>query len=155
MNHAQDLMRYLQHNNWQLRCVESCTAGGLTAAIGAIAGASSVLDRSWITYTNLAKHEEVSVPLATLEKFGAVSKEVVLAMAEGAVQHCETNTLGLSISGIAGPDGGTADKPIGTVWIGLKAPQQQAVAQCFHFQGSRAEVQQQAIIQALAMPLQE
>jgi len=85
MNHAQDLMRYLQHNNWQLRCVESCTAGGLTAAIGAIAGASSVLDRSWITYTNLAKHEEVGVPLATLEKFGAVSKEVVLAMAEGAV----------------------------------------------------------------------
>ncbi|MDQ7004186.1 MAG: CinA family protein [Ghiorsea sp.] len=155
MKNAQTLMLYLQKNNWKLRCVESCTAGGLTATIGALAGASAVLDRSWVTYSNQAKHEEVHVPLETLETFGAVSQEVVLAMVEGAVQQCESNTLALAVSGIAGPSGGTKDKPVGTVWVALKKPSQAAIAQCFHFQGSRADIQQQAISQALAMPLQE
>ncbi|HID36295.1 MAG TPA: CinA family protein [Ghiorsea sp.] len=155
MNKAEELVTYLQSKGWKLRCVESCTAGGLSAAVGAVAGVSSVLDRSWVTYSNLAKHEEVGVPLGLIETYGAVSEEVVLAMAEGAIKGCESNTLSLSISGIAGPDGGTVEKPVGMVWIGLKAPQQQTIAQCFHFKGARLEVQQQAISQALAMPLQE
>ena len=154
MNHAEQLIHYLKQHAWQVRCVESCTAGSLTAAIGAVSGVSEVLDRSWVTYSNQAKHEEVHVPLETLETFGAVSQEVVLAMVEGAVQGCEDNTLALAVSGIAGPSGGTKDKPVGTVWIALKRPSQAAIAQCFHFDGSRGEVQNQAVQQALAMPLQ-
>ncbi len=154
MNEAEQLINYLKQQGWQIRCVESCTAGGLTAAIGAVSGASEVLDRSWVTYSNQAKHEEVHVPLETLETFGAVSQEVVMAMVNGAVQGCEQHTLSLSVSGIAGPDGGTKDKPVGTVWIGLKTPNKEAIAQCFHFQGSRQKIQQKAINAALAMPLQ-
>ncbi|WP_038247699.1 CinA family protein [Ghiorsea bivora] len=153
MNKAQHLIQKLQQNHWQIRCVESCTAGALTAAIGSIAGASSVLDRSWVTYSNQAKHEEVGVPLKTLETYGAVSKEVVLSMAEGAVRGCENHTLSLAVSGIAGPDGGRKNKPVGTVWIACKTPSQAAYAQCFHFKGSRTEIQLQAVTQALTMPL--
>ena len=153
MNTAQHLIRQLQQNHWQIRCVESCTAGALTAAIGAIAGASSVLDRSWVTYSNQAKHEEVGVPLHILETYGAVSQEVVLSMAEGAVRGCENNTLSLAVSGIAGPDGGSKDKPVGTVWIACKIPSQAAYAQCFHFKGNRAEIQLQAVTHTLTMPL--
>lgn len=153
MNKAQQLIQQLQQNHWQIRCVESCTAGALTAAIGAIAGASSVLDRSWVTYSNQAKHEEVGVPLALLEQYGAVSEEVVLNMAKGAVRGCENNTLSLAVSGIAGPDGGSKDKPVGTIWIACKIPSQAAYAQCFHFKGNRAEIQIQAVEHALTMPL--
>ena len=153
MNEAQHLIHKLQQNHWQMRCVESCTAGALTAAIGAIAGASSVLDRSWVTYSNQAKHEEVGVPLHTLETYGAVSQEVVLSMAEGAVRGCENHTLSLAVSGIAGPDGGSKDKPIGTVWIACKMPSQAAFAQCFHFKGNRIYIQNAAVNQALKIPL--
>jgi nicotinamide-nucleotide amidase len=155
MNRAKQLITYLKDNHWHIRCVESCTAGGLTAALGSVAGVSAVLDRSWVTYTNQAKHEEVGVPLDILENYGAVSEQVVLAMVNGAVKGCEQDTLTLSISGIAGPDGGTADKPVGTVWIGLKIPQHDAIAKCFHFQGDRQSIQQQTVNQALAMPLQD
>ncbi len=150
---AEQLVRYLQDKQWRIRCVESCTAGGLTAALGSIAGVSEVLDRSWVTYSNQAKHEEVGVPWALLEAHGAVSQEVALAMSEGAVSGCEHDTLALAITGIAGPGGGSADKPVGTVWIALKQPHQPAFARCFHFQGTRAQVQHAAILQALTMPL--
>jgi len=155
MNHAtaEQFIAYLQQHHWQVRCVESCTAGGLTAAIGAIAGASSVLDRSWVTYSNQAKHEEVGVPLDTLKTYGAVSKEVVLSMVEGAVRDCEQHTLSLAVSGIAGPDGGSKDKPVGTVWIACKIPAQAAFAQCFHFKGDRIYIQNAAVNQALKIPL--
>jgi len=151
---AKHLIHHLKERKWKIRCVESCTAGGLTAAIGSIAGASAVLDRSWVTYTNLAKHEEVGVPLDVLETYGAVSEEVVLAMVKGAVSGCENDTLAISVSGIAGPDGGSETKPVGTVWIGVKVPYQPASATCFYFQGSRTDIQSQAVSHALAMPLQ-
>jgi len=151
---AQRLVGFLQEHQWSIRCVESCTAGGLTAALGKVAGVSSVLDRSWVTYSNQAKHEEVGVPLTLLAQYGAVSEQVVLAMAQGAVQGCENNTVAISVSGIAGPDGGSKDKPVGTVWIGLKIPRQKAMAQCFHFKGSRTEIQSQAVTHALTMPFQ-
>jgi len=150
---AAQLIDLLNQKQWKIRCVESCTAGALTAAIGAVAGASSVLDRSWVTYSNQAKHEEVGVPLHLIETYGAVSEQVVIAMAEGAVKGCEDDTVSISVSGIAGPGGGTKDKPVGTVWIGLKVPHQHAIAQCFYFKGSRAQIQSCAIQQALAMPL--
>ncbi len=153
MNTAQQLVDFLHDKKWQIRCVESCTAGALTASLGEIAGVSSVLERSWVTYSNQAKMEEVGVPLALLESYGAVSKEVVIAMAEGAVVGCEDHTLAIAISGIAGPGGGTIEKPLGTVWIALKMPHQSAQAQCFQCHGSRKEIQTLAVQHALAMPL--
>lgn len=153
MNTAQQLVNFLQDKQWKIRCVESCTAGALTASIGEIAGVSAVLERSWVTYSNQAKVEEVGVPLASLDTFGAVSKEVVTAMADGAVAGCEHDTLAIAISGIAGPSGGTTEKPVGTVWIGLKAPGQPVQAKCFHWHGSRKQIQKQAVQHALAMPL--
>jgi len=151
---ATSLVDDLKDKGWLVRCVESCTAGGLTAALGWVSGASAVLDRSWVTYSNQAKHEEVGVPLDVLEKHGAVSEAVVLAMAEGAVVGCKTNTVSIAVSGVAGPTGGTAEKPVGTVWIAVKTPGQQSFARCFYFQGNRAQIQAAAIAQALAMPLQ-
>ena len=148
---AQETVSRLQGKHWFIRCVESCTAGAITAAIGTVSGASNVLDRSWITYSNQAKHEEVGVPLKTLETFGAVSKEVVAAMAEGAVTNCEDNTASISISGIAGPTGGSPDKPVGTVWIGVKLPHRPVQTHLFQFDGSRAEVQAQSVHQALKL----
>lgn len=145
------LVALLQKNKWCIRCVESCTAGALTAALGAVSGVSSVLDRSWITYSNQAKHEEVGVPLGLIAAHGAVSAQVVTAMAEGAVMGCDADTMAISISGIAGPSGGTSEKPVGTVWLGLKMPQQKVVAQGFLLQGDRQAVRQQAVVQALHM----
>ena len=146
---AQQLVHQLKEKGWKIRCVESCTAGGLTAAIGAISGASEVLDRSWVTYSNQAKHEEVGVPLELLENYGAVSEPVVIAMAKGAVIGCEDSTVAISVSGIAGPGGGTADKPVGTVWIGISVPQKKLHAKHFLFDGGRADIQQSAISAAL------
>ncbi|MDX8381223.1 MAG: CinA family protein [Ghiorsea sp.] len=154
MSAAEQLIHFLKEKQWKIRCVESCTAGAVTAAIGSVTGASDVLDRSWVTYSNQAKHEEVGVPLAELETYGAVSQEVVLSMVNGAVLNCESDTLAISISGIAGPSGGTAEKPVGMIWMGIKIPHQPATATCFYFQGNRTDIQSQAVAHALAMPLQ-
>ncbi|MDX8383976.1 MAG: CinA family protein [Ghiorsea sp.] len=151
---AKQLVDTLLENEWKIRCVESCTAGALSAAIGGINGASAVLDRSWVTYSNQAKVEEVGVAAELIAACGAVSQEVVLAMAEGAVKDGEHNVLSISISGVAGPTGGTAEKPVGTVWIGWKAPYSDADAQVFHFKGNRASIQEQAVAAALQVALQ-
>lgn len=155
MNLAKKLVTQLQHKNWHLRCVESCTAGGLTAAIGAISGASTVLDRSWVTYSNQAKIEEVGVSANMINTYGAISKETVAAMAEGASKDCERNTVSISISGIAGPNGGTKEKPVGTVWIGVKVPHMATQTQCFLFSGTRKKIQNQAITAALDLTLKQ
>ncbi|OIP98610.1 MAG: hypothetical protein AUK35_10255 [Zetaproteobacteria bacterium CG2_30_46_52] len=149
MRQAETLLSKLRSKSWQLRCVESCTAGGLSAAFGAVSGASDVLDRSWVTYSNQAKIEEVSVDEDLLKAFGAVSAEVVIAMANGAVVGAEHNTVAISISGIAGPGGGSSDKPVGTVFMGFKFPQQAAFAEHYLFTGSRTEIQEKAINQAI------
>lgn len=147
--YAELLIQSLRIQGFKIRCVESCTAGSLTASLGALAGVSDVLDRSWITYSNQAKHEEVGVSLMLLDTYGAVSQEVVLAMANGAVLGCETHTVSISISGIAGPGGGSPTKPVGTVWLGVKKPYHQPKAQHCALHGSRHDIQQQAVLQAL------
>jgi len=148
-NLAQQLIQQLREKGWKIRCVESCTAGGLTAAIGSINGASDVLDRSWVTYSNQAKHEEVGVPLELIDSNGAVSEAVVIAMAKGAVSGCDNSTVAISVSGIAGPGGGTTDKPVGTVWIGISVPQKKTFAKRCIFDGTREHIQQCAVKTAL------
>jgi nicotinamide-nucleotide amidase len=98
--------------------VESCTGGGVAFALTDVAGSSQWFEKSWVTYSNQAKHEEVGVNLATLSEFGAVSSQVVREMAEGGL-HKSGADLCVSISGIAGPGGGTVSKPVGLVWFAI------------------------------------
>jgi nicotinamide-nucleotide amidase len=97
---------------------ESCTGGLVSAALTEIAGSSAVIDRGFVTYTNAAKHELLGVPGVTLDTFGAVSAQTAKAMAEGALARSDAG-LAVSITGIAGPGGGSPDKPVGLVWFGL------------------------------------
>ena len=96
--------------------VESCTGGLIAGAITAIDGSSSAFERGFVTYTNVAKNELVGVPLGLFERVGAVSEEVARAMAEGALSHAPVDAA-VAVTGIAGPGGGSAEKPVGLVHI--------------------------------------
>jgi nicotinamide-nucleotide amidase len=121
--------------------VESCTGGGVAFAITGVSGSSQWFEKSWVTYSNQAKHEEVGVNLASLAEFGAVSSQVVREMAEGGL-HKSGADLCVSISGVAGPSGGTVSKPVGLVWfaIALKSnavkPEQVNTIEILHSNGS-------------------
>lgn len=130
-------------------CAESCTGGLLSAALTSIPGSSAFFDRSFITYSNKAKQQMLNVNFETLRHYGAVSEEVVREMALGALINTKSD-YALSISGIAGPDGGTADKPVGMVWFGF-ATKQRIWAKQFQFSGNREEIRHQAVQYSLAI----
>lgn len=115
---ARTLGEELLAKDKKVASVESCTGGGVAFAITEVAGSSQWFEKSWVTYSNQAKNEEVGVSVATLATFGAVSSEVVREMAEGGL-HKSGADLCVSISGIAGPSGGTASKPVGLVWFAI------------------------------------
>lgn len=102
----------------RVAAAESCTGGMVAAALTSVPGASSVLDRSFVAYSNEAKTEMLGVPAALIEKRGAVSGEVAAAMAEGALVHSRAN-LAVAVTGVAGPTGGSAEKPVGLVWFAI------------------------------------
>lgn len=97
---------------------ESCTGGMIAAALTDMPGSSAVVDRGFVTYTNEAKNEMLGVPATLIDKHGAVSGEVARAMARGAISNSRAD-LAVSVTGIAGPTGGTAEKPVGLVWFGF------------------------------------
>ena len=111
-----ELAIQLQRRGWWLACAESCTGGGIAAALTDVAGSSAWFDRGFVTYSNLAKTEMLGVSAATLERFGAVSCETVSEMAAGALEFSRAQ-LSVAVSGIAGPGGGTPGRPVGTVWL--------------------------------------
>ena len=115
---AAQLIATLRAQNCTLAVAESCTGGLVSAALTDIAGASEVFDRGFITYSNQAKTDLVSVPAYMIERHGAVSAEVAAAMAEGAIQNSSAD-FSAAITGIAGPGGGSDDKPVGLVFIGV------------------------------------
>lgn len=119
---------------------ESCTGGLIAATCTELAGSSQWFDRGFVTYSNQAKQDMLGVPAHIIEKYGAVSQQVVEAMARGAyIASGGNNHIAVSVSGIAGPDGGTPDKPVGTVWIGLfdgKASH----SRLLQLSGSRSEI---------------
>ncbi|MGO2132095.1 MAG: CinA family protein [Halomonas sp.] len=135
----------------EVTCAESCTGGGVASAITDIAGSSSWFDTGYVTYSNTAKTRLLGVSPALLEAHGAVSREVVLAMVEGACRDSGAH-LGVAVSGVAGPDGGSEAKPVGTVWFAWGALGD-LKAECFHLLGDRAAVRQQAVKLSLAMLL--
>jgi nicotinamide-nucleotide amidase len=111
-----ELAAHLQRRGWWLACAESCTGGGIAAALTDVAGSSAWFDRGFVTYSNLAKQEMLGVSPDTLARCGAVSRETVIEMATGALARSRAR-LSVAVSGVAGPGGGTPDKPVGTVWI--------------------------------------
>ena len=146
----EQVMAALRAKNKRIRTVESCTGGGIAARLCRLPGASDVLDRAWVTYSNDAKREEVAVSEALLNACGAVSEQVVIAMAEGGV---DSNHVCVAVSGIAGPDGGTPGKPVGTVWIAVAQSGHKTQAQCFELPGGRSEIQARTVLMALVMVL--
>lgn len=127
---------------------ESCTGGGVAAAITDIAGSSGWVDRAFVTYSNEAKMEMLGVHAQTLEENGAVSEPVVIEMVRGALEHSNA-TIGVSISGIAGPGGGSEEKPVGTVCFAFADKQDWLLVETMHFGGDRAKVRKQAVLHAL------
>jgi nicotinamide-nucleotide amidase len=127
---------------------ESCTGGLVAGAITAIPGASAVLDRGFVTYSNTAKTELLGVPAALFDEVGAVSEAVARAMAAGARQRANAD-LAVAITGIAGPDGGSAEKPVGTVWFGLAARNGELLARHQLFTGDRDQIRAASVIYAL------
>jgi nicotinamide-nucleotide amidase len=115
---AQLLGNKLSAKGWQISCAESCTGGGVGYAITSISGSSAWFKKGFITYSNDAKQDLLGVSEDTLNKHGAVSAATVEEMATGAAKHANAE-VAIAISGIAGPDGGTPDKPVGTVWFGF------------------------------------
>ena len=130
-----------------ITCAESCTGGLIAKAITDIAGSSAWFDRGFVTYSNAAKHELLGVSEATLEQYGAVSEQVVREMAQG-VLHAAGADIGLSVSGIAGPDGGSTEKPVGTVWLAW-GDGSEVTSERRYFAGDRDEVRRQTVIAAL------
>lgn len=128
---------------------ESLTAGFIGASIVEIPGSSGWFDRGFITYSNESKMELLEVKEDTLKSVGAVSEETAVQMVEGALKHSSLATIGVSVTGIAGPDGGSEQKPVGTVWMGLMKKGQKAYTHCFHFKGDREEIRLQTTLMAL------
>jgi nicotinamide-nucleotide amidase len=129
---------------------ESCTGGLVGACLTALPGSSDVVDRGFITYTNDAKTELLDVPVELLQAYGAVSAEVARAMAQGALKHSRAQ-LAVAITGIAGPGGGTATKPVGLVFLATAREGQATVHERHVFSGDRAGVRRAAVEQALSM----
>ncbi|MDO5639535.1 MAG: nicotinamide-nucleotide amidase [Neisseria sp.] len=138
--------RLLAHNH-TVTCAESCTGGLLAAELTRISGSSAWFDMGFVTYSNEAKQQLLGVNPATLDYYGAVSEETVREMALGALLAAKAD-FALSISGIAGPTGGSDEKPVGTVWFGL-ADKQHIWAKAALFEGSRDAVRAQAVEYAL------
>ena len=141
------LARHLQQRGWRLACAESCTGGGIAAALTDVAGSSAWFDRGFVTYSNQAKQEMLGVSPETLLRHGAVSRETVMEMARGALERSRAQ-LTVAVSGIAGPGGGTRDKPVGTVWLAW-ASDGDVAAVHRHFSGDRAAVRAASIDVAL------
>ena len=137
-----------------ITCAESCTGGLIAKAITDIAGSSAWFERGFVTYSNEAKSQMIGVREVTLLQHGAVSEPVVVEMAIGALRAARAD-YAVSVSGIAGPDGGSAEKPVGTVWFGVASANGQGVTQCECFSGDRESVRRQATAYALNLLWQQ
>jgi nicotinamide-nucleotide amidase len=116
LDSAKDLLAGARQRSLRIATAESCTGGLIAATLAAVPGASAVLERGFVTYSNEAKVDLLGVPAELIQRRGAVSQEVALAMADGALKHSPADIV-VAVTGVAGPDGGTWDKPVGLVHI--------------------------------------
>lgn len=143
----------LRQRGWTLVSAESCTGGWIAQAITSVAGSSAWFDRAYVSYSNRAKQEMLGVAHATLEQFGAVSEPTVCAMAAGALAASGAD-VAVAVSGIAGPGGGSALKPVGTVCFAWARRGADARSETHHLQGDREAVRRQCVVIALAGALE-
>ena len=146
---ADRLGRELLNRGEWLATAESCTGGWVAQAVTAIAGSSTWFDRGFVTYSNAAKVEMLGVPETTLERHGAVSEATARAMAQGALKNSRADWA-VAITGIAGPTGGTPEKPVGMVCFAWAQRDGGCEALTCHFAGTRTEVREQASRLALS-----
>jgi len=139
---------FLIENGWFLATAESCTGGLMAATCTDVAGSSNWFERGFVTYSNAAKTELLGVPPSLIAQHGAVSEPVVRAMAAGALAHAHAQ-VAIAVTGVAGPGGGSTDKPVGTVWFGFALPSG-IVSEGQHFEGDRAAVRRATVQHALA-----
>ena len=148
---AKRLLDICKRKNLILATAESCTAGLVAGTLAEVPGISSMLDRGFITYSNQSKQDMLGVSAATLEKHGAVSRETAEEMARGALAHAPVH-LAVSVTGIAGPDGGSEDKPVGLVHFAVASRSGALVHAEKRFGNiGRSEVRKQSVLQAFRM----
>jgi nicotinamide-nucleotide amidase len=146
---AEQLGRVLAAREWRLATAESCTGGWIAKLMTDYPGSSSWLERGFVTYSNHAKIQMLGVNQATLDAHGAVSEATVREMAAGALARSEAH-ISCAVSGIAGPDGGSAEKPVGTVWFGWAWQSGQVEAKRLLLKGNRDHIRRQTVAVALA-----
>lgn len=139
----QQIAAALKQRDWMLATAESCTGGMIAAACTELPGSSEWFDRGFVTYSNAAKTDMLGVPAELIARHGAVSEEVVRAMAQGAIAHSNAQ-VSVAVSGVAGPGGGTQEKPAGTVWLAFHVEHNTYAERCF-LPGDRASVRTQAV----------
>ena len=145
---TESLSAVLLRRGWFVCTAESCTGGLVAQCMTELDGASTWFDRGFVTYSNAAKMDCLGVAAATLTGQGAVSPQTAAEMVQGALAHSRAD-LAVAITGIAGPTGGSANKPVGTVWFGFAVRDEVTVTEHRWFGGSRAEVRQQAALHAV------
>ncbi len=143
----ENIAQGLKQKNWQLVTAESCTGGLIAAMLTEIPGSSLWFERGFVTYSNLAKEQMLNVPKEKIVQFGAVSEEVAQAMAIGALNN-SAGQIALSVTGIAGPDGGSLEKPVGTVCLGWASHERFGTLKK-QLSGNRQEIRLQACQEAL------
>ena len=145
---VEQLASALKARHQMMATAESCTGGLIAGACTEISGSSDWFERGFVTYSNAAKSELLGIPAALIEEHGAVSEPVARAMAAGAVVNAHAH-WSVAVTGIAGPTGGSAEKPVGTVWFGWATPMG-VFTERQHFGGDRAAVRQATVAHALA-----
>lgn len=150
---VKQLSLQLQQHNYKLVTAESCTGGWVAKVLTSVAGSSSWFERGLVTYSNLSKQELLGVKSSTLTKFGAVSREVVIEMAQGALDHSPAD-VSLAITGIAGPSSDSKDKPIGTVYFAWASPIFDIQVIHKAFSGGRDVIREKSVLFSLQHLLQ-
>ena len=148
-----ELAEIFLKNQWRLSTAESCTGGLVAASITALAGSSDWFERGYVTYSNEAKSQDIGVKAQLIQQHGAVSEEVAKAMAKGAKQSSGAD-VALSITGIAGPTGGSVEKPVGTVWFAWALHDERIISEKKIFSGDREAIRSQACDYSLSKLLE-
>ncbi len=143
-----EVVHALKRQGLMLATAESCTGGWVAQVITSVAGSSEWFERGFVAYTNLAKREMLGVSTTTLSRYGAVSEQTARAMADGALTHSHAQ-VALAITGIAGPSGGTPEKPVGTVCFAWAGKKRDTLSRKHVFTGDREAVRRQAVVMAL------
>ena len=149
----EQLTAALKAKGFKIATAESCTGGMIAAVLTCLPGSSAIFDRGWVTYSNESKNQLLNVPEDILREHGAVSPQTAEAMVAGVLKFSEAD-IAVSVTGIAGPDGGTIEKPVGLVFIGYGLKSGEIKTAEHHFNGNRDEVREQTVAAALTHALE-